>query len=102
MSLRNQYRYIKSRYLKRIAGDLLFARDQIVNVVAKSYRDVSHDVSISLNDKKVTSKMGYFILSTILISNYIVTENSHYLSLLYKTLDKTPAKNEGRITISII
>ena len=67
MSLRNQYRYIKSRYLKRIAGDLLFARDQIVNVVAKSYRDVSHDVSISLNDKKVTSKMGYFILSTILL-----------------------------------
>ena len=46
--------------------------------------------------------MGYFILSTILISNYIVTENSHYLSLLYKTLDKTLAKNEGRITISII
>ena len=67
MSLRNQYRYIKSRYLKRIAGDLLFACDQIVNVVAKSYRDVSHDVSISLNDKKVTSKMGYFILSTILL-----------------------------------
>ena len=58
---------MKSRYLKRIADDLLFTRDQIVNVVAKSYKDVSHDVSISLNDKKVTREMGYFILSTILL-----------------------------------
>ena len=50
-----------NRYLKSIANNLVFRRDEITDTITKFYNSMSETVSINSNHNKATCKMGYFI-----------------------------------------
>ena len=69
--------------MKSINGDSVVTCDEIVDLVAKFY----NNVSINLNDKKATCKMdNFYILLIFFISNHIVIRNHYSLLLLHNGL----------------
>ena len=68
--------------------------EEIIDAVAKSYNNVSDNVSINLNGKKQHAKWKIITIYSIFISNHIVIRNHYYLLLLHTTSINISAKTK--------